>query len=109
LSRLDKPWPLIYYLTMSTGRIKWLAIFFLCLYGAALVHQVVPHHHDEHHTATCGLCLLVFATVLAVAAVTLLFCARAEAVRVQTVVRSFYPVFFSSTRLRAPPNPDSHH
>lgn len=93
---------------MSTGRIRWLAIFFLCLYGAALGHQIVPHNHDQNHAATCGLCLLIFATVLAASTVLLTFCTRFATVRVITVERPFAPVFYSSIRLRGPPPRASH-
>ena len=61
---------------MSTGRIKRFAVVLLCLYGAALAHQVLPHGHTGDQAATCGLCALVFATVLAVCATALVLFTR---------------------------------
>ncbi|HUW59851.1 MAG TPA: hypothetical protein VMZ06_02505 [Candidatus Bathyarchaeia archaeon] len=88
---------------MSTGRIRWLAVLLLCLYGAALVHQVSPHRHTGDQAATCGLCALVFATVLAACATVLAIFTRPVA-RCRQLSPSSHAVYlWRSPCLRGPP------
>ena len=54
-------------------RLRRLACLLLLLYGAALVHQVVPHDHGLHDAKgqACPLCLLLTVAALVIAYVVL--------------------------------------
>ena len=58
---------------MHAKLIRRTAYALLLFYAVAFGHQVVPHDHGLHDAAggSCPLCLLLAATVLAVAAVVL--------------------------------------
>ena len=87
-------------------RMKWLqlmGVLLLCVYAAAIVHQILPHDPSHGKGESCSLCVLLMSVVVFVAGVALFLqrgiqsCAIAEhTLPYSRVVRSPYS-------LRGPP------
>jgi len=55
-------------------RVKWLkliGILLLCVYAAAVVHQILPHDSAHGNGESCSLCLLLMSVVVFVLGVAL--------------------------------------
>jgi hypothetical protein len=48
-------------------RVKWpqlIGLLLLCIYAAAIVHQILPHDPSHGNGETCSLCLLLMSVVV---------------------------------------------
>ena len=55
-------------------RMRWMRVvglLLLCVYAAAVAHQILPHHLGHGNGGSCSLCLLLTSIVLLALAVTL--------------------------------------
>lgn len=55
---------------------RWLrvvGIVLLCVYAAAIVHQLAPHHREHGDGDTCSLCLMLSGAAVTALGILLLF------------------------------------
>ncbi len=44
--------------------LQWVGLLLLCIYAAAIVHQILPHDSCHGHGESCSLCLLLVNVVV---------------------------------------------
>lgn len=87
-------------------RMKWLklmGVLLLCVYAAAIVHQILPHDPCHGNGESCALCRLLMSVVVFVVYVALFLKRR---IRSRTVPARTFPysrTIWSPFSLRGPP------
>ena len=85
---------------------KWLklmGVLLLCVYAAAIVHQLLPHDPDHGNGESCSLCLLLMSVVVFVVGVALFLQRRNTFCTFPEHANPYSRTLWSPFSLRGPP------
>lgn len=88
-------------------RMRWVravGLFLLCVYAAAIAHEVFPHHRGDGDGDSCSLCLLLTSVVVVVCGVALVLGQRPMALAFIPHVAPFSRSVREPFSLRGPPS-----
>ena len=88
-------------------RMKWLklmGVLLLCVYAAAIVHQILPHDPGHGNGESCPLCLLLMSVVVFVAGVVVFLQRQLMSRTIVAHTPPYSRTIWSPFSLRGPPS-----
>ena len=83
--------------------LKLMGVLLLCVYAAAIVHQILPHDPCHGNGESCALCLMLVSVVILVAGVALFLKREIRCHAIATHTLPYSRTIWSPFSLRGPP------